>query len=166
MGRLASLTKRRRFAECASRREAVNRSITNKAAFGATLPFALALGRDRSPCFGDLHQHDLRPGERLRVSFISWMEARVAKVARVSARFLEILGETPASGQEARPRNRRTEMWQRSCDWLSRAGGADLPDDNSLQANACAPGYGYDMNQRLLLETKGADAASRHPFDE
>jgi len=30
----------------------------------------------------------------------------------------------------------------------------DIPDLDSLQADACGPGYGYDMNQRLLLESK------------
>jgi hypothetical protein len=52
------------------------------------------------------------------------------------------------------PRNRRAEMWQRSKDWLNAPGGADIPDLDSLQADACGPGYSYDMNQRLLLESK------------
>lgn len=52
------------------------------------------------------------------------------------------------------PRNRRAEMWKRSKDWLSAVGGADLPDLDSLQADACAPGYRYDLQQRLLLESK------------
>jgi hypothetical protein len=52
------------------------------------------------------------------------------------------------------PRNRRAEMWMRSRDWLEQPGGASIPDLDSLQADACAPGYGYDMAQRLLLESK------------
>ena len=52
------------------------------------------------------------------------------------------------------PRNRRTEMWSRSRDWLDAVGGADLPDDDALQSDACAPGYSYGMDQRLLLEPK------------
>ncbi len=52
------------------------------------------------------------------------------------------------------PRNRRAEMWLRSRDWLTQAGGADIPDLDSLQADACAPAYSYDMGQRLLLESK------------
>ena len=52
------------------------------------------------------------------------------------------------------PRNRRAEMWQRSRDWLAEPGGADVPDDDVLQADACAPSYTYDMQQRLLLESK------------
>lgn len=52
------------------------------------------------------------------------------------------------------PRNRRAEMWQRSKLWLDEPGGADIPDEDGLQADACGPGYHYDMNQRLLLEAK------------
>lgn len=51
-------------------------------------------------------------------------------------------------------RNRRAEMWKRSNDWLGEPGGADIPDKDSLQADACGPGYHYDVNQRLLLESK------------
>lgn len=52
------------------------------------------------------------------------------------------------------PRNRRAEMWKRSKDWLDDPAGVDIPDRDSLQADACAPGYSYDNNQRLLLESK------------
>ena len=52
------------------------------------------------------------------------------------------------------PRNRRAEMWMRSREWLEQAGGASIPDLDSLQADACAPGYSYDMAQRLVLESK------------
>lgn len=52
------------------------------------------------------------------------------------------------------PKNRRSEMWERSRDWLADVGGADIPDNDSLQADACGPGYGYDVNQRLVLESK------------
>lgn len=52
------------------------------------------------------------------------------------------------------PRNRRAEMWQRSKRWLDEPGGADIPDDDGLQADACGPSYHYDMNQRLLIEAK------------
>ncbi|WP_152048262.1 hypothetical protein [Aureimonas psammosilenae] len=54
------------------------------------------------------------------------------------------------------PRNRRAEMWMRSRDWLNEIGGADIPDRDSLQADACTPAYSYDINQRLLLESKEA----------
>ena len=45
-------------------------------------------------------------------------------------------------------------MWKRSRDWLKDVGGADIPDSDSLHADACGPGYGYDLNQRLILESK------------
>lgn len=52
------------------------------------------------------------------------------------------------------PRNRRAEMWMESKTWLQTVGGVDLPDKDSLQADACAPEYSYDANQRLTLESK------------
>jgi hypothetical protein len=52
------------------------------------------------------------------------------------------------------PKNRRCEMWQRSRDWLADEGGADIPDDNALHADAVAPGFKFDMRQYLLLESK------------
>lgn len=58
------------------------------------------------------------------------------------------------------PRNRRAEMWKRSKEWLADVGGAQIPDSDSLQADACAPGYKYDMHSRLLLESK-EDIAKR-----
>jgi len=54
----------------------------------------------------------------------------------------------------APPRNRRAEMWLRSRDWLEEPGDADVPDSDTLQADACAPTYTYDMQQRLLIESK------------
>jgi hypothetical protein len=57
--------------------------------------------------------------------------------------------------KRAGPKNRRAEMWMRSRDWLTQTGGADLPDQDSLQADACAPGYHYDTtSQQLVLESK------------
>jgi hypothetical protein len=52
------------------------------------------------------------------------------------------------------PKNRRSEMWKRSKEWLEDEGGADIPDDDSLHADAVAPGFRYDMRQYLLLESK------------
>lgn len=52
------------------------------------------------------------------------------------------------------PLNRRAEMWMKSKDWLDEAGGADIPDDDALQGEACGPGYKYDSYSRLLLEKK------------
>jgi len=60
----------------------------------------------------------------------------------------------PDGTKEPGPRNRRAEMWARSKEWLNTVGGVDIPDLDSLHADACGPGYGYDMNQRLQLESK------------
>jgi hypothetical protein len=60
------------------------------------------------------------------------------------------------------PKNRRAEMWARSKAWLEEEGGADIPDDDALHADACAPGYRHDMQQRLLIEEK--DAIRRRGF--
>lgn len=66
--------------------------------------------------------------------------------------------EPPRFDDEGReipgPANRRAEMWMASRDWLDDIGGADIPDDDSLQADACGPGYKYDSYGRLLLEKK------------
>lgn len=51
-------------------------------------------------------------------------------------------------------KNRRAEMWMRSRDWLDDVAGVDIPDSDTLHADACAPGYKYDANQRLELERK------------
>lgn len=57
--------------------------------------------------------------------------------------------------KKAGPKNRRAEIWQRSKDWLQQEGGADIPDENSLQTDACGPGYHYDLaTQQLVLESK------------
>lgn len=42
----------------------------------------------------------------------------------------------------------------RSNDLLKEVAGGSIPDLDSLQADACAPGYKYDINQRLILESK------------
>lgn len=52
--------------------------------------------------------------------------------------------------------NRRAEMWGLSRDWLDDVGEVDLPDTDSLQADACGPRYKYDVNQRVQLESKEA----------
>ena len=57
--------------------------------------------------------------------------------------------------KRAGPANRRAEMWMRSKEWLEQTGGADLPDSDALQADACGPGYHYSTtDQRLVLESK------------
>jgi hypothetical protein len=52
--------------------------------------------------------------------------------------------------------NRRAEMWGQSKEWLDEVAGVDLPDLDSLQADACGPGYRYDVCQRVVLESKEA----------
>jgi hypothetical protein len=52
------------------------------------------------------------------------------------------------------PRNRRAEIWLRSRDWLKQTGGADIPDEDAIQSDACGPGYRYDTQQRIVLESK------------
>lgn len=56
--------------------------------------------------------------------------------------------------QKGGPCNRRAEMWMRSKQWLEDVGEADLPDLDSLQSDACAPGYKYNMYGQLLIEAK------------
>lgn len=60
----------------------------------------------------------------------------------------------PSGEKRPGPYNRRAEMWMRSRDWLDEPGGADIPDSDSLQADACGPGYHYNSNSYLLLESK------------
>jgi hypothetical protein len=66
--------------------------------------------------------------------------------------------EPPPLDNDGKPKggykNRRAEMWGKSKDWLSDPGGADLPDQDSLQADACAPAYKYDSLTRVQLESK------------
>lgn len=50
--------------------------------------------------------------------------------------------------------NRRAEMWMKSRDWLEEPAGVDIPDNDALQTDACAPGYKYDSLSRVLLESK------------
>lgn len=61
-----------------------------------------------------------------------------------------------ASGNEigGGPSNRRSEMWMLSSDWLDSPAGVDIPDDDMWQADACGPGYRYDSDGRVVLESK------------
>ena len=52
------------------------------------------------------------------------------------------------------PLNRRVEMWMKSKEWLADPAGVQIPDSDSLQADACGPGYSYDSTTRLVLEKK------------
>jgi hypothetical protein len=60
----------------------------------------------------------------------------------------------PSGEMRPGPFNRRAEMWLRSRDWLTEPGGAQIPDEDALQADACGPSYHYNANAALLLESK------------
>lgn len=66
--------------------------------------------------------------------------------------------EPPPLDEDGKPKggylNRRAEMWGKSRDWLEDEGGADIPDSDVLQADACGPGYKYDSLSRVQLESK------------
>lgn len=61
---------------------------------------------------------------------------------------------SPPEEDHGGPANRRAEMWQKSRDWLQDPAGVSLPDRDSLQADACGPGYRFDSRSRLLIEDK------------
>ncbi len=66
--------------------------------------------------------------------------------------------EPPPLDEQGRPSggpvNRRAEMWMKSKEWLELPAGVQLPDSDSLQADACGPTYRYDSLTRLALERK------------
>ena len=50
--------------------------------------------------------------------------------------------------------NRRAEMWMRSREWLEHPAGVQIPDSDTLHADACGPSYRYDSHTRVVLERK------------
>ena len=52
------------------------------------------------------------------------------------------------------PANRRAEMWANLKSWLEDPAGVSIPDDDTIQADLCAPSYRYDSSSRLLIEAK------------
>jgi hypothetical protein len=62
--------------------------------------------------------------------------------------------EPPKREDAGGPANRRAEMWMKSKTWLQDPAGVDIPDSDSLQADACGPSYSYNSNSELLLERK------------
>lgn len=60
----------------------------------------------------------------------------------------------PDGTKKPGPKNRRSEMWMGAKEWLDDEGGADIPDEDLIQGDLCGPGYYYDANQRLMLESK------------
>lgn len=62
-------------------------------------------------------------------------------------------GGKPLKGD--RYKNKRAEMWGESREWLSDEDmPADIPDDDALHADAIGPGYSYDSEGRVVLESK------------
>ena len=66
--------------------------------------------------------------------------------------------EPPPLDEQGRPSggplNRRAEIWMKSKQWLEEPAGVQIPDSDSLQADACGPTYHYDSLGRLALEKK------------
>lgn len=66
--------------------------------------------------------------------------------------------EPPPLDEAGKPKggylNRRAEMWGKSKDWLADPAGADIPDSDSLHADAVSPAYTYDSISRVQLESK------------
>lgn len=56
--------------------------------------------------------------------------------------------------REDRYVNKRAEMWGALRDWLADELPADIPDEDSLQADLVGPQYSYDSSGRLKLESK------------
>jgi hypothetical protein len=56
--------------------------------------------------------------------------------------------------KEQKYMNRRAEMWGEMKEWIESRQGAQLPDDDAIQADIQGPGFKYDSNQRLVLEKK------------
>lgn len=86
----------------------------------------------------------------------SWGEpyTRIVRGVNFGGSPMEQVIEMENGDKEPGPKNRRAEMWTRSREWLEQVGGADIPDSDSLQADACGPRYKYDTQQRLVLESK------------
>ena len=64
---------------------------------------------------------------------------------------IDVVGGEKAN-DDKRFYNKRAEMWHRMSEWIAR--GADIPDDSMLCDQMTALEYGYDMRERIKLETK------------
>ena len=86
-----------------------------------------------------------------------WMEKGHRDIVR-SVNFCSSPMEPEPLDENGKPKggplNRRAEMWLKSKEWLEDPAGAQIPDSDSLQADACGPGYSYDSHTRLKLEAK------------
>lgn len=60
------------------------------------------------------------------------------------------------AGREATDKNKyfnkRAEMWGEMKDWV--LAGAEVPDEDEFQADMLTPGYRYNSNQQLVIESK------------
>ena len=101
------------------------------------------------------------PGGAIGDILKGWGEPYASRVKLVNFGSAPVEAERILADGSRRPgpKNRRAEMWEKSLQWLKDPAGADVPDLDSLQADACAPGYGYDLQQRLVLESKERMAA-------
>lgn len=61
-------------------------------------------------------------------------------------------GSSPLDGRKYF--NKRSEMWALCKEWLEDAGGAQIPDSDSLHADLCGIKYKIDSNSRLVMEQK------------
>jgi hypothetical protein len=52
------------------------------------------------------------------------------------------------------PANRRAEMWQAMKDWFEDPAGVSIPDSDALQADLAGPGYSWNSQSQLVLESK------------
>jgi hypothetical protein len=56
--------------------------------------------------------------------------------------------------REDRFKNKRAEMWSTMKDWLTAELPVQIPDEDALHGDLCAPCYEHDANGRLILEPK------------
>jgi hypothetical protein len=87
---------------------------------------------------------------------VSWDFGHLVTPVNFGGSPMDAVRLLPSGEQRPGPKNRRAEMWLRSREWLEAQGGADIPDRDSLQADACSPGYSFDAHSRLVLESKQA----------
>jgi len=96
-------------------------------------------------------------GDRLYDILESWGEpySKVVKLVNFGGRPQTGVRMMRDGTKRPGPVDRRAEMWMRSKDWLEQPAGADIPDSDTLQSDACAPAYTYQTtDQKLRLESK------------
>jgi hypothetical protein len=78
---------------------------------------------------------------------LAWRRQKIAELKDAALFKQEYPGNAAAA-------NRRAEMWMRSREWLEDPAGVQIPDSDTLHADACGPSYRYDSHTRLVLERK------------